>query len=37
METIVLSLLTLGFVLVVSIDTRQKRQKFLAQDKLLNE
>ena len=33
METIVLPLLTFSFVVVVSIDTLQKRRKFLAQGK----
>ena len=37
MELIILSFLALSFIIVVSIDTRQKRQKFLAEGKSLNE
>ena len=37
MEFTILILLTISFIIVISIDTRQKRRKFLAQDKLLNE
>jgi hypothetical protein len=37
MELPILILLTISFISVISIDTRQKRRRFLAQDKLLNE
>jgi hypothetical protein len=33
METIILTLLTLAFITVVSIDTLQKRRKFRAQNR----